>query len=429
MLTYASKVKVFGIEDPITDVLITGTAAGETLTGTAADDEIHGLAGHDYLRDRLGGNDKLFGGDDDDLMNAGVGDDEFYGGDGFDRVSLYDHTFRIIVGCEVSLALAGVPQDTGQGMDILGRDVEHLSGTYFDDKLTGNDEANWLWGQNYDHSPGGGGAIVANADTLKGLGGDDLLEVGLGDNRLVGGAGVDTAFIRHVTGALSVSLELQGAAQNTLQGMMLLKQIENLSGADFDDTFTGDDRDNALLGNGGGDALYGGKGNDALYGDGWMDVDTHGTGLSGPIVLHQSNATDFAGVAASGQDALDGGRGRDVLVGGHDADKLTGGNAEDVFVYLETLDSKPAGSEDLIEDLQDALDKIDLAAIDANTGTVGDDAFVLVGALSGAAAEVALRFDSIAGITFLECEVNGDGIVDMAVKVLGDHTSFANFNL
>jgi Ca2+-binding RTX toxin-like protein len=409
--------------------IIMGTPAGEVLTGTAGDDEIHGLEGHDYLRDRLGGNDKLFGGDDDDLMNGGFGDDEFYGGNGFDRVSLYDHTFRITSGCKASLQLAGVAQDTGQGMDVFGRDVEHLSGTYFDDKLTGNDEANWLWGQNYDHSAGGGGAIVANADVLKGEGGDDLLEAGFGDNMLAGGAGADTASIRHVTGALNVSLLLQGAVQDTLQGMMLLKQIENLSGADFADTFTGNGADNALLGNGGGDALYGGKGNDALYGDGWMDVDTHGTGYSGPIVLNPSNATDFAGLAASGQDELAGGKGRDVLVGGHDADKLSGGSAEDTFVYLETLDSKPAGSEDVIEDLQDALDKIDLSAIDADTSTGADDAFVLVGALSGAAAEVALRYDAIAGITYMECEVNGDGIVDMAVKILGDHTAFVNFNL
>jgi hypothetical protein len=404
--------------------IITGTAAGETLTGTNDDDEISGLEGHDYLRGLLG-NDKLYGGDDDDQMNGSFGDDEFYGGNGYDRISFYDFTGTLTSGCKASLALAGVVQNTGLGMDIIGRDVEHLSGTLFNDRLTGNEFDNWLWGQNLDAFSS---TLLSNDDKLYGGDGNDALECGIGDNLLNGGDGVDTAAIRHTTGAVTVSL-LVGGAQVTGQGSMTLKKIENLSGSDFDDVFTGDNGGNVLAGNGGGDTLRGGKGDDGLYGDGYITIDHHGTGLSGPITLFMSNAFGLDGFAASGADTLDGGKGRDVLLGGHDADKLAGGGNEDTFVYLETLDSKPAGSEDLIEDLQDALDKIDLAAIDADTSTGADDAFVLVGVLSGAAAEVALRYDAIAGITFLECEVNGDGIVDMAVKILGDHTAFTNFNL
>lgn len=380
-------------------MIITGTPGDEILTGTGDDDEISGLAGHDYLRGRLG-NDILYGGDDDDLMNGSFGDDQFFGGNGFDRVSFFDLTGTITTGCKVSLMLAGVAQDTGQGMDILGRDIEHLSGTSFNDKLTGSDEANWLWAQNYDPTAA---AILSNDDKLSGLGGDDCLECGLGNNILLGGDGTDTAAIRFTPGALSVSLLLQGAAQDTLQGMMTLKSIENLSGSDFDDSFTGDNRDNALLGNGGADSLYGGRGNDALYGDGWITIDTHDLGYSGPITLFAENPTTLDGFGASGEDFLDGGKGRDMLVGGGLADKMAGGQGPDTFLYLDLSDSfanSPNGDfEDLITDLSNS-DIIDLSAVDADIVAPGDQNFTLVGAFSGAAGEMMLTYDAGTDTTF-----------------------------
>jgi Ca2+-binding RTX toxin-like protein len=408
--------------------LIIGTPADEILTGGGADDEIHGLEGHDYLRGRLG-NDVLFGGLDDDFMNGSFGDDQFFGGDGYDRVSLYDHTFTITSGCTVSLATAGVPQDTGQGFDIFGRDIEHVSGTYFDDRLTGNDENNWLWGQNYDNSSGSS-VLVANADRLNGRDGDDLLECGLGDNILIGGAGTgDTASIRHTTGALDVSLLLHGAVQNTLQGMMLLKGIENLSGGDFTDRFIGDNRNNALFGNGGGDILLGNKGTDRLYGDGFMDVDTHGLGYSGPITQHDSGATGLDGFANSGEDFLDGGRDRDVLVGGGFADFLTGGPGDDTFLYLDFTDSlanSPNGDfEDQIKDLQNN-DVIDLIAVDADLAAGGDQNFTMVAAFTGVAGEMMLTYDAGLNTTYLMMNINADFVADMIIDIAGNHLGFAN---
>ncbi len=121
-----------------------------------------------------------------------------------------------------------------------------------------------------------------------GGGGNDLLTVGSGDNVLKGGDGNDTVSVFDANGAVTLALGLQGSAQDTTQGMMTLKQIENLSGSDFNDTLTGDNHDNILLGAAGDDTLTGGKGNDNLYGDGLMSID--GIGYSGPIRIFADDA-------------------------------------------------------------------------------------------------------------------------------------------
>ena len=109
--------------------------------------------------------------------------------------------------------MQGAAQDTGHSIDTL-TNIEALSGTKFDDTLTGDDADNWLWGNNTDPFSN----ILINNDTLIGNGGDDLLQAGLGDNYLDGGAGTDTAYFEWTSGGVTVSLALQGAPQDTGQG-------------------------------------------------------------------------------------------------------------------------------------------------------------------------------------------------------------------
>src|SRR6185369_5933235 len=99
-----------------------------------------------------------------------------------------------------------------------------------------------------------------------GNGGNDLLNVwSVGNHSLNGGAGIDTlsfldstAALQPITTGVSVSLGVQGAAQNTNAGMMTLISIENLSGTQLNDQLTGDGGANILAGSGGNDVLLGG---------------------------------------------------------------------------------------------------------------------------------------------------------------------------
>jgi Ca2+-binding RTX toxin-like protein len=312
---------------------IDGGDGDDTIEGGLGDDLLFGGLGHDALRGRDGA-DELHGGDGDDFLNGGVGDDRVDGGDGFDRAT---YSSGAIAGVTVDLRIDGVAQNTGsQGMDIL-TSIEHVSGTRFSDVLRGDEGDNWIWG-------GSDGSGVTGDDDLRGGGGNDLIQVGTGNHFLRGGSGADTLSLHgngtDITAAgVTVSLALQGAAQNTEQGMMNLKGFENLSGSLFDDALGGNGADNLLAGDSGNDNLSGGSGDDTLYGDGRLTVDTHQAGGSGPIVAY----ADVADVAypepwpgtpgGAGNDMLDGGKGDDTLVGGGGDDMLTGGQGRDTFTF------------------------------------------------------------------------------------------------
>ena len=70
-----------------------------------------------------------------------------------------------------------------------------------------------------------------------------------------------------------------------------------------------------------------------------------------------------------------------------------------------------------------------LAAIDADTGAAGDQAFHLVGAFSGAAGELVVVYNAASGRTLIQGDVDGDGQADLSIAVQGDHHDFTNFAL
>ena len=110
---------------------------------------------------------------------------------------------------------------------------------------------------------------------------------------------------------------------------------------------------------------------------------------------------------ASGADTLCGGDGDDTLIGGAGADELTGGTGADVFRYAPG--DSPTGGADRITDFLSGTDKIDLSAIDADSGTTGNQSFSFIGndAFSGTAGE--LRFNVNGTDTLLKADLDGDG--------------------
>lgn len=331
---------------------IDGTPGDDVLPGTSGDDEINGFAGNDRLLG-FAGNDTLNGGDDhdtlrggdqndtlngdggDDYLRGGEGDDAVNGGAGYDRAAYTVITDNpaggesgVQTGATVDLNLQGVAQDTGHGFDTL-TGIEHVSGTAYDDVLTGDGGDNWIWGEGGD-------------DVLSGGGGNDLVETDAGNSVLDGGLGNDTAGFQGLdsfTGGVTVSLALQGSAQTVAAGSSItLTGFENLAGTNYDDTLVGDGGDNILAGSAGDDTLLGGGGDDTLYGDGRIAPDTHDTGGSGPITTTADASGMFDPLLTSFDDTLDGGAGNDILHGGAGTDTASFASAgEGVQVGLNVL--------------------------------------------------------------------------------------------
>jgi Ca2+-binding RTX toxin-like protein len=129
---------------------------------------------------------------------------------------------------------------------------------------------------------------------------------------------------------------------------------------------------------------------------------------------------NFVIYSGAAQDVLTGGSGNDTFYGGGLSDTLTGGAGNDTFAYTSTSNSI-LGYSDVINDFT-LGDLIGLSAIDANSTTVGDDAFNFIGTAaftgSGAASAGELRFQNIIATTWqVQADTNGDGTADLVISV------------
>ena len=237
------------------------------------------------------------------------------------------------------------------------------------DTLTGGTGADLLQG-----APGNDTLLGNNgADTLQGQAGDDLLLGGLGADVLNGGAGIDTASYANATNSVVASLAGGPNAGGFAAGDSFI-DVENLIGSGFVDRLTGDANANRLDGGAGADTLLGGAGNDCLLG----------------------------------------GAGQDLLTGGSGADR---------FVSAILADSG-AASPDRISDFSWlAGDRIDLAAIDADAGLAGDQAFLFLGGAGFAGGgQGAIRVVLLGGDTLVEIDQGDGGPAEAAILLTGLHT-------
>ena len=223
------------------DVLISieqasGTIYNDTIIGN--DDSNWLWGGSDGSGSMITGNDTIDGRGGDDLIEVGAGTHLLDGGTGNDTLSLWgNHTDISAAGVTFSLALQGLAQDSEQGM-MTASNFENLSGSRYDDALTGDNNANVLAGDEGD-------------DWLSGGRGDDVL---YGDGRII----VDTE-------------DAGTAGPITTYGDI---------SATYPGTFVAGD-----------DTLDGGKGNDLLYGGGGDDLMTGGQG-SDAFVIEASSGDD-----------------------------------------------------------------------------------------------------------------------------------------
>jgi len=203
-----------------------------------------------------------------------------------------------------------------------------------------------------------------------------------------------------------------------------------------------------VMGTAGADVLFaigpdlsvGGLGNDIYLVDHAGDVATEAAGegfdtvyASVGYTLPTGSEIEFlianagpVGVALTGNEfanTIFGGAGDDTIAGAGGADMVFGGVGADVFALLALADSTvdPAGQDTIGDFSALAGDLIGLSALDANTGTGGDQAFTFIGnAAFSAAGQV--RAEVIGGMTVVSGNVNADLGADFAVRLNGSHT-------
>ena len=266
-------------------IVLMGTSANDTLTGTAEDEILSGLEG-------------------DDVLTGGAGSDTLDGGTGSDTASYVNSSAAVNV-------FINTFYGTTEGGDAQGdtlTDIENITGSDYNDILSGDGVANILTGG-------------AGDDTFYGRYGNDTLTGGTGNDTLNGGAGNDT--LNGDDGDDSLNGD---DGYDTLVGGL---GNDTLIGG----TSTSDLRD-VIYGGDGNDTIDGGYGNDELRGD--AGDDTIAGGFGADMVIGGTGNDVLTGSALG--DEIFGGDGFDFINGGFGHDRVNGGAGGDKFYHLGIAD-------------------------------------------------------------------------------------------
>jgi Ca2+-binding RTX toxin-like protein len=338
------------------DIEVHGLAGNDTITldqtiklhsfvyGEAGNDTINGGGGEDYIDAGLG-NDSCHGGaGDDTFANPAyattrfglVDSDNYWGDSGTEDVVTYHGRAQGVVvtldgvdndGVATAIVGAASPEHDNVHTDVegvIGTDSnDYLLGNLFDNNLAGYGGNDSVYGmEGHDTLTGGNGNDIiygsdgndwvmgdAGADYLSGGSNNDTIRGGDNSDTMTGGTGVDTVEYENTLSGVTASLD--GVQNDGAAGEndWIQKDVENLTGSDFNDRLTGSSGANFLDGKNGNDTLIGGGGNDTLIG-GFGNDSLHGNG---------------------GDDSLDGGYGDDTLWGDAGIDTLVDAQGTNVF--------------------------------------------------------------------------------------------------
>lgn len=407
-------------------------------SGTDGDDTLDGSPGDDLI-DGRGGNDVIAGLAGDDWLIGGTGTNRIDGGEGFD-IAAYDDAGA---GVTVDLAILGSQNTIGAGRDTL-ISIEGLSGSIFDDLLSGDGGDNGLLG--YDGNDlliGRGGDDILMGengdDILRGNHGNDLLIGEEGNDRLDGGPGIDEMEggngddTYYVDSADDIVIETATGGNDTvyvtgfdatiqagIERLVILSGAWDATGNFVANTLIGSADDNVLSGLGGNDTLLGGLGRDFVYGgdgadriegEGGSDRLYGGAGID--TVLGGAGWDNIWGDA--GDDQLDGGNGTDRLFGGDGLDTLLGGIERDYLFGQGGNDILRGGDGD--DDLHGGNDH------DTLYGDEGDD--WLFGGAGGDRLEGGAGNDRLQGSYGRDVLVGGAG-ADRFIFAIGDTAATAS---
>ncbi len=382
---------------------------GDFIRGGRGDDTIIGGGGDDMLQGPdgalvNGGNNLIEGGDGNDFLRGGDGIDTINGGAGFDRISFLGALDAYTQGVDVDLRTQTVLNDGFGNQDIISGIESISAGTFFADRVFGDDGMNFLSG--------------SDNDTLMGFGGDDRFQVNGAPGLIDGGDGNDQITIstfRSLPGG-----NFEEGMERVIVDLAAGRVINNGFGESYDalnfeivfasgaagaDLF-GDDGANALTttgfasdsldGRGGDDTLDGGSdlfeqgteapvNNDSVVGGDGNDSLAGGGFEFAPAIFFTFNPDPGPGepfqmealfLPNSGDNTIDGGAGDDFAQGGMGNDSLIGGDGNDTltadFVDFESFEFE---GETVVPNMGDDT-LIGGAGADVLTGGGGADLFV-----------------------------------------------------
>lgn len=443
-----------------------------TIIGTGGDDVLHGASGADVFDLSQGGEDSAAGKAGDDLFKMGAAldaGDHIVGDGGYDTVTLNgDYSAGLAIGAATLVDIEEIDLAAGHSYNITGlTDANASAGLVVDAHHLGSADSAFVEAGGFDGQLtmiGGAGAdhfgFGEGRDVLSGGDGqDDFFASGAFNKhvQLDGGAGYDNLFLQGGTVKLTAHdaghiEEVRFAAAATVkahddfvavgQAMVVLvggggvsfdarhetNGAYSMVGGAGDDRFLGGDGNDTVSGGAGSNTLNGGVGDDVLTVDDNSATNDRVFGGAGNDYIRTLGTGDIVNGGA-GNDFIAMGGAVTTLYGGLGADTLEGGSANpNTYLYHSAAESTAAATDQIDNLLSD--DIIDLSMIDADTTTAGDQAFHLVASFTGHAGELALVYDSVAHLTVIEGDTNGDGTADLVIEATdGDQSSFNNFVL
>ena len=311
--------RLFGTDG---DDTIDAEGGSDTILGDAGDDNLTGGTGRDIIRGGSG-TDTIYGGDDGDILRGDSGDDTIYGGAGSDTITGDAGADTIDGGADNDWIVGGGGDDTltgGTGEDTFVF-IESSGDDTITDFVVGTDTIDLSMIQE---------AIAFSDLTITQDGSDTTItHTALGGTiTLTGITATDlTADDFNLPDGSTTSI-------TTEENDRVQRWVNPWEGTEDSDTVLNSANDTRLVGKGGNDLIYAGEGDDRLEG-------------------------------GAGDDLLFGEEGNDTIDGGADDDTLRGGSGDDTFVF------QAGHGTDTIKDFKDVSggenDMIDLTAFTSIT--------------------------------------------------------------
>ncbi|MET3666561.1 cadherin domain-containing protein [Caulobacter sp. 1776] len=451
---------------------ISGGNQGDTIIGSAGNDTIVGNGGPDTLKGGAGDDTFVYGGSDGTNYRFDTVD----GGAGWDKLVANGAGATIELGAMTSVeelstgGFANVALVMSTANDTLDLRTMTVTGKFAVFALNGGDDT-FYGTAGADFVDGGAGNDFIDTGD-----GDDIIQLsfGAGWDDIRGGAGYDKIIapgggavwvpfnfqgIEEVVGSVSGNTQIHGTSGDDMIDLrgVKLTQIQYITGELGNDTIHGTYDNDVIMGTGGLDTIYGESGDDRIYFtaygdtdavDGGSGYDTLAAWSQGVIIAVSSmtnieaidgagnanvgvaftdgndnfNLTNIAvtGVAyidlKAGDDIFVGSASADRIVGGLGSDTMTGGAGADVFDFNDATE----GNWDVITDFVSGVDRIDLSTIDASpANSQGNHAFVFLGTGDFTHATGQVRYAVTSDGVVFSGDVNGDGVADFNVTMLG----------
>ena len=375
--------RVFGINDIDLTSISTfqgGDNEGKSYLGGDGIDWITSGGGQDNVH-AGSGDDIVSGGGSNDIIEGGAGADVLFGGHGFDTLSYA--TSNDAVHINLSATLAENRAMGGDAQGDLHDGFENLTGSVFNDTLTGDDQ-------------------------------DNVINAGKGNDVVSGGLGDDTYFYTRGDGTLLVK-EAGIQFNHELAGLDTLEFGDGINPADVMFTQSDNLADLEIRIQGTDDLIilqdwYLSASNKVEYilfaSGGTIDISHHSFNnevtASADWLQGTSEADTILGqagndilIGGAGDDILNGGDHDDILLGGTGSDILNGGDGSDTAAYYES---------DAAVTL--ALDN----SVDPSGGTADGDTFTSIENVIGSAYDDSLsgdRFNNIINGGRGDDDING----------------------